>query len=337
MRKDDNSILSRRLLIRSGAAAGLILPFGLGARAQAPAQAPAAAAAAQRVRQGRGPLKVLLMAGDHAFDYNQLFAMFDLFGEDISWNFVTQPAAEQFFNPEMAAPYDVFVLYDRAGRSPRTAAQGTVNEPGARSPRAVDFRQPSPALKRGIKAMLQQGKGMVLFHHALASWVHTWPEYVEMMGGACDWSNPITVRGVRYPFSGFRGGVTQRISVVDKTHPVVRGLEGGFTITDETYLCPMFPETFHPLLTTDFVAEAQNFPAQRQTNPDWNPPRAPNYTGWYKAVENSPMVYIQHGHDNTAWSNPAFQTLMLNAIKWAASREAAAWARANPKVTFGNA
>lgn len=333
---------SRRILLRNAAATSLILPFGMGARAQAPAPP-----AAGRGRgggggppaNGRGPIKVLLMAGDHGFDYNQLTAMFNLFGEDITWNFVTQPAAEAFFNPEMAAPYDVFVLYDRAGRNPRSAAQGPVTEPGARGPRNVDFRQPSAALKRGMKAMLQQGKGMVLFHHALASWVHTWPEYVEMMGGACDWSNPITVRGVRYPFSGFRGGVTQRISVVEaaKSHPVVRGLENGFTITDETYLCPMFPETFHPLLTTDFVAVPENFPAQRQSNPEWNPARVPNYAGWYKAVENSPLVYLQNGHDNNAWSNPAFQTLMLNAIKWTASQEGRAWARKNPRVTFSNA
>ena len=331
--------LSRRILIRNAGMAGLILPFGMAARAQ---QAPPPAAAAGRggaaavVRNGRGPLRVLLMAGDHPYDYNQLFAMFDIFGEDISWNFVTQPAAEQFFNPEMAAAYDVFVLYDRGGRVPRGATAGTVTEPGARGPRNVDFRQPSAALKRGIKAMLQQGKGMVLFHHALASWVHTWPEYVEMMGGACDWTNPITLRGQRYPFSGFRGGVTQRISVVEaeKSHPIVRGLENGFTITDETYLCPMFPETFHPLLTTDFVAVAENFPAQKQSNPEWNPARVPNYAGWYKAVERSPLVYLQNGHDNTAWSNPAFQTLMLNAIKWAGSQQAMTWARANSKVIF---
>jgi type 1 glutamine amidotransferase len=54
-------------------------------------------------------------------------------------------------------------------------------------------------------------------------------------------------------------------------------------------------------------------------------------------VENSPLVYLQNGHDNTAWTNPAFQTLMLNAIKWTASQEGRAWARKNPKVIFSNA
>jgi type 1 glutamine amidotransferase len=237
----------------------------------------------------------------------------------------------------MSAPYDVFVLYDRAGRTPRSAAEGMAVEPGNRTPagRDVNFRQPSDALKRGIKAMLQQGKGMVLFHHAIASWVHTWPEYVEMMGGACDWDYPQTIRGVTYPYSGFRGGVQQHVTVLDKSHPVTQGLGDGFDITDETYLCPIFPETFHPLLRTDFNPVAANFPAQVQASGGnyAHPPGQP-YSAWVKAVENSPLVYIQHGHDQAAWSNENFQKLMLNAIKWTASREAHNWARANRKVIF---
>jgi hypothetical protein len=51
-------------------------------------------------------------------------------------------------------------------------------------------------------------------------------------------------------------------------------------------------------------------------------------------AERSPVVYIQHGHDNTAWSNPAWQKLVLNAIKWAASQESKTWAHANAKRIF---
>ena len=37
---------------------------------------------------------------------------------------------------------------------------------------------------------------------------------------------------------------------------------------------------------------------------------------WVKTAERSPVVYIQHGHDNNAWANPNFRRLLLNAIKW---------------------
>jgi type 1 glutamine amidotransferase len=334
----------RKLMERIAAAAAAVPLMSAASQAQVPQTAPTGPGPAgrpggnghRRVRNGRGPIKVLFITGDHPFDYDQLFAMMDIFGEDITWNHVTQPAAEQFFSPEMSAPYDVFVLYDRAGRTPRTAAEGPAHEPGDRSPggRDVNFRNPSPALKRGMKAMLQQGKGMVLLHHAIASWVHTWPEYVEMVGGACDWDYPQTIRGVQYPFSGFRGGVQQHITITDKSHPIVQGLGDGFDITDEVYLCPIFPETFHTLLKTDFVPVAANFPAQMATPGGWNHPPGLPLCGWYKAVENSPMAYIQHGHDNTAWSNPAYQTLVLNAIKWAASPEGHSWAKANAKSVF---
>ena len=46
------------------------------------------------------------------------------------------------------------------------------------------------------------------------------------------------------------------------------------------------------------------------------------------------MAYVQMGHGATAWSNPAFRQLLLNSIKWAASPEAKAWAKANPKKIF---
>ena len=53
-----------------------------------------------------------------------------------------------------------------------------------------------------------------------------------------------------------------------------------------------------------------------------------------KTAEKSPVVYIQHGHDKLAWENPAFRRLVMNGIRWAASKEAMAWAAANPKKIF---
>jgi type 1 glutamine amidotransferase len=53
-----------------------------------------------------------------------------------------------------------------------------------------------------------------------------------------------------------------------------------------------------------------------------------------KTAENSPIVYIQLGHDRQAWENPSFRTLLDNAIKWAVSADAMAWAKKNPKRVF---
>jgi len=240
--------VSRRNMIGTAAAAASALP--LIAQAQAPAQPPAAAAAPGGGRGrggpritpgGTGPIRVLLITKFHPFNREPFFQMFDSFGSDITWTHVEQPAAQVFFDPDKAKGYDTFVLYDAfAGRVRRKKDDGTFEN--------VET-EPSPELRRGFKAMLQQGKGMVFFHHALASWVHTWPEYVEVMGGAADWGSPLKgIRGKDYPYSGFRGSTQEHITVVDKNHPITQGLGDGFDIIDETYLCPMFEDSVHPLL-----------------------------------------------------------------------------------------
>lgn len=40
------------------------------------------------------------------------------------------------------------------------------------------------------------------------------------------------------------------------------------------------------------------------------------------------------GHGAAGWSNPNYRQLVLNAIKWAASPESKAWAKANAKRIF---
>jgi type 1 glutamine amidotransferase len=39
---------------------------------------------------------------------------------------------------------------------------------------------------------------------------------------------------------------------------------------------------------------------------------------------------LQHGHDRQAWENPAFRTVLMNAIRWTASQEGRDWAAKNP-------
>ena len=147
--------LSRRKLMERIAAGAAAVPLMGGvAQAHSPAPAdtaPGAAGAARGARfrggrgggfrrgrrNGHGPIKVLLIAGDHPYDYDQFFAMFDTLGEDITWNFVTQPAAEKFFDPDVSSDIDVFVLYDRAGRGPLPSGAPNIHEEGDRTPQGT--------------------------------------------------------------------------------------------------------------------------------------------------------------------------------------------------------
>ena len=306
----------------------VIASVSLIGQAGAPAQGPGPRAArARRLRRagaaaaqgGRGALKVLFVSKGHEFDREGLMAFFDSLGTDITWTHIEQPAAQVFYDQKNAAAYDVLTFYDAPGRVPKTEADGKVT-----------FESPSPEAKTAFAQMLMAGKGLVFLHHSIAAWTHSWPEYQEVVGGACDWNNEIDYRGQHYPRSGAFGNTKQHITILDKTSPIVAGLGDGYDITDEAYACPYAADKgIHPLLQTDFVPAdpARNLGPKGKYS---------NLVGWYKSAENSPVVWIQHGHSTSAWTNPAFQQVTVQALKWAASPEALAWAKKNPTKIFKN-
>ena len=338
--KDGFKGLSRRGVFGAMAGAAAAVPL-LAQAQQAPAPAAPAAGAAGRggrgaggpPRQtpgGSGPLKVLFITKYHPFDRENLFLTLDSMGQDITWTHVEHPAAEVFFDPKVAAAFDVFLFYDAfAGQVTKPAA-----EPGGRP--VTEPTVPSKELQANTKQLFQNGdKGFVFFHHSVASWVHTWPAgvngsnaYVEVMGGAADWGTPLkNIRGKDYPASGFKKQ-PQHVTVLDKTHPITAGVED-FDIVDESYLWPVFEDSVHPLLRTSVTQTAEAYGPRQAGHPPGS-----SLCGWYKAAERSPVAYIQHGHDNDGWTNPAFRKLILNAIKWTASAEGKSWAHANAKRIF---
>jgi hypothetical protein len=315
--------ISRRGLIGAVAATTATLPVA--------ANAQNAPATSKPLPQGgRGPIKVLFISKGHEFDRENMFLTLDAMGQDISWTHVELPAAEAFYDPKLAEPFDVLLFYDAfAGRVIPPAAPGE-------HPATIDTA-PSVALQENLKKLLRNGdKGFVFWHHAIASWAHTWPAgvngsnaYSEVIGGAADWGRPLkNVRGVDYPPSGYKEGAAVHVTVADRNHPVTQGVED-FDITDEIYLCPMFEDSVHCLTRSSVQPVAEQF---RPVNAG-HPPGS-SMTSWVKTAERSPVVYIQHGHDNQAWSNVNFRRLLANAIKWTASPEAKAWAHANPSRIF---
>jgi type 1 glutamine amidotransferase len=288
-----------------------------------PAAAPGAApgrGAAALPQGGRGKIRVLVVVKGHPYEHELFDSFLDCLGNDITWTKADHPAADLLMNPAAGKNFDVYLFYDLGGPGERqTNTDGT--------PAGSFYPDPTPALKKGFEALLKAGKGMVFLHHASAAWPHVWPEYSEVIGGACDWFDRVTVRGILDPHHGFYGGTAQHLTVVDKSSPITQGLGDGFDITDEAYACAWFPESVHPLLTTSFA------PPDPLVN--LNPKRQySNLNAWYKASENSPVFYVQSGHDHLAWENPGYQLLVDNAIKWAASKEALAWAKAHHTTIF---
>jgi trehalose utilization protein len=63
---------------------------------------------------------------------------------------------------------------------------------------------------------------------------------------------------------------------------------------------------------------------------DWVHPPGSDLVVWARREKNSPIVYIQPGHDALAFDHPGFRRLLGNAIDWATGPEARAWAGARP-------
>lgn len=131
------------------------------------------------------------------------------------------------------------------------------------------------------------GKGIVLLH--AATWSHPWKGYNERF-----------VAG-RTPSHG-RGDF--EVTVKDAGHKVTDGVPGKFTIRDENYR----PE----------LDGGDRVHICCENAPDGHP--HPNPSVWIVKDPKTRIVCITLGHDGDAHDNPSFRKLLVNSVKWVASR-----------------
>jgi type 1 glutamine amidotransferase len=268
------------------------------------------------VRYGE-PLNVLVVAKGHPYLRDPFMAIFDQM-PGIAGSLVEQPAAQRLMNSKSMEGYDALVLYDIPG----------INFAGG-----PEFVEPDPEFRQGLLALLDQGKGVVALHHAIAGWP-AWPEYAELLGGRFLYQ-PGELRGRNLPDSGYHHDVPHTVTVVDRTHPVVAGLPDSFPLTDEIYLSEVFEDSVQPLLRSDatftrdnFYSAAQAISGKMFSNEGWSHEDGSNLVGWTKRARNSPLVYLQPGDGPATYDDPNYRRLIENAIRWVASPQALAWAKA---------
>ena len=269
---------------------------------------------------GSGP-RLLVVTGGHPFEPAPFFAVFDAIAPG-RWTHAEQPAAASLLNPDDCAGFDVIVFYDM---------------PGIRFTRAdppTDTPMPGADLQAGLRALLDEGKGLVFLHHAIGGWP-AWEEYAHIIGGRFHYQ-PATLAGIAYPDSGYRFDVTHRVEVVDPTHPICAGLGDGFTITDELYLFPVLTDEVVPLLRTTFALDDPSqfwstdlaIRGRRNANDGWTHPSGSDLVGWVKHAGNAPVAYLQFGDGPQTYADLNYRQVLANAVGWAASDAAHEWARA---------
>ena len=180
-----------------------------------------------------GSCRVAIVTKGHPFDAPAFFAVFDSM-DGIEWTHVEHPDALGLVEPATAAEFDVFVMYDMPGIT------FTRGDPPA------EFPDPPSGYIEAFQRLLDEGKGMVFLHHAIAGWP-AWEGYADIVGGRFHYQ-PATLDGIDYPDSGYRHDVTHTIEVVDPTHPICDGIDASFALTDEVYLFPVLEDRVRPLM-----------------------------------------------------------------------------------------
>ena len=108
-----------------------------------------------------------------------------------------------------------------------------------------------------------------------------------------------------------------------------------FEITDELYLYEVFEDSVVPLLKSRHAFVRDNFysaalavrEGKLYSNEGWTHSDGSPLVGWVKRHLASPIAFLQFGDDPVAYENPHFKRLLQNAVHWAASEDARAWAR----------
>lgn len=267
-------------------------------------------------------LNVLVSVRGHPFERDLFSDIFEDM-EGVAATFVDQPAAAQLMTPDGLDPYDVLCLYDMPGIDFRHEDK----------PR---FVEPPAALKEGLAAALDAGKGVVALHHAIAGWP-AWSEYADWIGGRFLYRQGV-LRGEERPDSGYRHDVEHQISVELKVEeifrPILDGVSDRFGLKDELYLSEIFADDVYPLLRSDFDFVEENFysaaravAGEMHSREGWAHDPGSNLVAWAKRARKSPLVYLQFGDGPETYANSNYRRLLQNALRWAASPVALDWAR----------
>ena len=104
------------------------------------------------------------------------------------------------------------------------------------------------------------------------------------------------------------------------------GVEDGFEITDEVYLCPVFEDRVTPLFESDHRFEEEGFHSAAEalrgrmfSNEGWSHPPGSRLVGWTRRLGPSVTVTLTSGDGPSAFENPAFRRIVMNAIRWVAA------------------
>lgn len=141
---------------------------------------------------------------------------------------------------------------------------------------------------RALERLGQTEQGIVIMHHGLLAYPQ-WQPWNDLVG--------IQDRSLH----GYSHDEKLTLRVADPTHPITEGLHD-WTLIDETYNMADAGADSRVLLTVEH-AESMSTVA------------------WTRHYGQSRVFCLQLGHDNQAWANIGFRSVLQRGISWSANNE----------------
>lgn len=148
-----------------------------------------------------------------------------------------------------------------------------------------------PQVRQAIMDFVEAGNGLVLGHAALWYNWSDWPEYnLNLVSGGS--------RG-HDPYGSFD------VTITNPNHPITENVDQSFNLKDELYYYKADPAGpgVNVLATASAAGSDESFPSVFTINND-----------------KGRIVGLALGHDAESHDLPAYQTLLRNAVKWAARK-----------------
>ena len=209
-------------------------------------------------------VRVMVVTGGHPYD-TSFESLFEGYKEIVAKVYPWDVAYKRDFRPSV----DVLVLYNLT--------------------QEIDQVE-----RKNLQDFVESGKGLVVLHHAIASYWKTWPWYQEVTGAKYFLKTEGDIPASK-PTMG-----QQMLARPVGEHPITAGL-GPLRWEEEAYKGMVISPAVKVLLETDNPA------SERQL-------------AWISPYQKSRVVVILAGHDRKAHLYPGYRTLIKNAILWSAGR-----------------
>jgi type 1 glutamine amidotransferase len=147
------------------------------------------------------------------------------------------------------------------------------------------------AYRKALMDFVAAGKGVIMLHPGTWYGFPEWPELnAQIVGGGAHGHDALG------PFT---------VSVLEKDHPVMKGVPASFEVTDELYYvnAEKVPDG-----TAAIEVLAQTSPSKKYSKP--------HPSVWVVKNDKARIVGIALGHDQRVHDLPAFKTILANAVKW---------------------